>query len=314
MIYDALLVPTESPCSLREIKRALLTYDKVFLSDPSDRDMMPSNSLQAAMGIPMISIDMGPIRPLAKSIGYDEIYEKIYDQCKPAIKQGLIEVVSTFTNKSSRGTGSIGFPDFRDYPLNLRFVFSLYRSIAARPEMLESAVNQDLARLVANFSCDPGIAAVGMGDVTINSSKPMPNLALPNRSQEINRFLTLVARGRIASFIKFAGFCDLKQLIPCFPQAVYGGILSNVISNTRLVLSDIEEDLFWARRSRVLNICHQEFMNDEILDSISIPEVISLRSKAWGIHAAQREHFFEVVFDIAASVQNEREFATKVQS
>jgi len=314
MIYDALLAPTESPSQLRDIKKALLTYDKVFIIDPSDRELMPRNSLTAALGIPSLSIGMRAIRPLGKCIGYDEIYEKIYDQCKPAIQQDLIKVVSTFNDSSPKNTVTLGPPDLGDYPLNLQFVFALYRSIATKPEALITAIKRDMATLIKNYPLDPDIAVTGMGDATIGSSEPMPNLSFPNESKEINRFLTLIARARIASFIKFSGYCELKQLIPCFPDNAYAGILSGIIKNASSVLAEIEEDRFWSRRNRVLNICHQEFINDAILDSMSIQEVISLRTKAWGTQAKNRERFFEVIFDISSSIEDDKEFIQQATS
>jgi hypothetical protein len=73
MIYEALIAPHERSLTLREVKRALLTYDKVILIDPADRDMMPGNSFMSAiMGMPLFGMDIGPIRPMGKTLGYDE--------------------------------------------------------------------------------------------------------------------------------------------------------------------------------------------------------------------------------------------------
>jgi len=117
MIYECLIAPSESPTSLREIKRALLTYDKVFLIDPSDRDIMPSSSWMATTsGMPFFSMPCGPIRPMGKTIGYDNIFERIIDECRLGIEQGLIEVISTYNIAESQNiciggvnTGGIGF-------------------------------------------------------------------------------------------------------------------------------------------------------------------------------------------------------------
>jgi len=57
MIYEALLVPHEAPPSLRDIKRALLTYDKVVMIDPADRELIPRNSFMTAIiGMPLARI------------------------------------------------------------------------------------------------------------------------------------------------------------------------------------------------------------------------------------------------------------------
>ena len=45
MIYEAFVAPTESPNTALEIKRALLTFDKVYIADPDDRDLFPRKHL-----------------------------------------------------------------------------------------------------------------------------------------------------------------------------------------------------------------------------------------------------------------------------
>lgn len=131
MIYSSLLVPHESPTTLREVKRALLSYDRSILVDPADRDFMPSNAVMAAiMGIPIFGISTGPARPMSKAPEYDTEFEQLVETCRPAIEQGLIEVRSTYT-KSAEGNFTLGGIDMGGYPLDPRAVFWLYRSMAA---------------------------------------------------------------------------------------------------------------------------------------------------------------------------------------
>ena len=122
MIYEALLAPHESPITLREIKRALLTYDKLILIDPDDRDMMPSNAFMSTiMGMPLFGIDIGPIRPMGKTSEYDEEFAKTLDICQRATKEGLIKVRSTYT-KQAAGQFTLGAVLTGGYPLNTQFV------------------------------------------------------------------------------------------------------------------------------------------------------------------------------------------------
>jgi len=52
MIYEAFLAPTENPSSAVEIKRALLTFDKVYISDPGDRDLFPPQAFATNFNAP----------------------------------------------------------------------------------------------------------------------------------------------------------------------------------------------------------------------------------------------------------------------
>jgi len=52
MIYDAFLAPTECPNSSHELKRALLTFDKIYVADPNDRNLFPPQAFLIAIGMP----------------------------------------------------------------------------------------------------------------------------------------------------------------------------------------------------------------------------------------------------------------------
>jgi hypothetical protein len=82
MIYRTLLGPSETPPTLREVKRALLTFDKVLLTDPKDRDIIPPQAFMIALGLPPImGGNFGPVRPLGKSPGYDDEFDKLLEEC-----------------------------------------------------------------------------------------------------------------------------------------------------------------------------------------------------------------------------------------
>jgi len=79
MIDNALIIPTESPYDSESIKRALMTYDKVYLFSPDDRDIIPSNIyMQLTTGMPL-GMPMEPVRPLGKTANYDEAFANYND-------------------------------------------------------------------------------------------------------------------------------------------------------------------------------------------------------------------------------------------
>lgn len=312
MIYESLIAPSETPNTLLEIKRALLTYDKVKLIDPSDRDVMPSTAyMSTIIGMPLIGVDMGAVRPMGKSIGYDNIFERIIDKCQPAIQQGLIEVIKTYDIADTKGALTIGAVPTGGYPLNTQFVFWLYRSMAQDQDFLANAISVNKYQLLASMEHSPEMAMKGIGDGGINNAPALPLLIDEKLTEDQNKYLTDIARARISSVIKYSGYCEAKDLVPVFSGSTYGGIVANLLNNAQMVLSGIESDPFWMKRNRILELCHEEFLDEAILDSMSIDEVIKLRSKSWGNQAKAREALFSSIGDIALGIDDHNEFQSK---
>jgi len=89
MIDNSLIISTESPYDPESIKRTLLTYDKIYLFSPENRDIIPSNIyMKLTTGMPM-GMSMEPVRPLSKTADYNSRFEKIVEEFDSAIKQGL---------------------------------------------------------------------------------------------------------------------------------------------------------------------------------------------------------------------------------
>lgn len=313
MIYESLIAPHENPASLRNIKRALLTYDKVKIIDPDDRDVMPSNTFMSAiMGMP-IGMDMGPIRPMGKAIGYDDIFQKILDSCKPAIQQGLLEVVSTY-QKADTKSFTIGGVPTGGYPLNIQFVFWLYRKMSQDQSFLKSSIAINQSSLLSNLDVSDGLSLEGRGDGGINDIPALPLIEDASLNEEKAKYLTQIARARIAAIIKYSGFCEMKDLVPVFPSDVYGGVVSNLLNNAQVVLSEVEDDPYWFKRNRVLALCHEEYLSDEALDSLSIDDVIKLRTVAWGKQAESRELLFESIGAISQDIEDNDRFEIEAKS
>jgi hypothetical protein len=102
LIYETFISPTEAPNTARELKRALLTFDKVHIADPRDRDFFPPQAFAIAMGMPPIfGFNMGPVRPLGKIPGYDNAFDRLMDEIDIARRQGLVDVISSYDLKTS---------------------------------------------------------------------------------------------------------------------------------------------------------------------------------------------------------------------
>lgn len=308
MIYESLIAPSEFSILQREVKRALLTYDKVKLIDPSDRDIMPSNAFMSTIiGMPLFGIDTGPVRPMGKANGYDNGFDKLILDLSPAVEQGLVETISTY-DQSETKNATIGAVLTGGYPLNTQFVFWLYRSMAQNQDFLKSAIEIDTSTLLKLFDSEKDIALKGVGDGGINNIPALPKIELQHLNNELSEFLTNIARSRIASFIKYAGYCEQKNLIPLFPANIYGQITGRILNNTKSVLEQLDDDKFWLKKNRVLSLCHEEYLVDEILDKMSVRDVLKLRTVAWEKQAKAREELFNSIGVISSEIENELDF------
>jgi hypothetical protein len=307
MIYEALIVPHESPPTLRQIKRALLTYDKVILIDPADRELFPRNAFfMAIMGSPIIGIDTGPVRPMGKTIGYDERFEETLDFCRSAVVQQVLTVASTF-NVPQRAGVTLGGVPLGGYPLNPTLVYQLYRGLASSQELLAASLDGDVARLRQELQTTDGLAMKGAADGSLNQGPVLP-IAEVVSNNECFEQLTQIARARIAALLKYCGFCEARNVVPVFGTPFYGKVLASILARARAFLAAGDRDGTHIRRSRVLDLAHEEFLVDERLDPLSVDEVLRLRSAAWGHQAKAREQLFEAIFRIAESSSNDGSF------
>lgn len=306
MIYDALIVPTETPATLREIKRALLTYDKVFLLDPSDRELFPRQAFTMAVsGLPF-GMDTGPVRPMGKDIGYDDRFDHILKICHRAVLQGSIKVISTYNSEETVGF-SIGGVPMGDYPLRPAQVYRFYRALASSQELLTDVLGDDSRALQQELQITDGLALIGGADGSTNGGPILP-IADTVAASNFAEPLTQIARARIAAIIKYSGYCEAKELIPVFGAPHYVRAMERILRGAQEFFDDASpENQF--RQSRVLDLIHGEFLVDERLERLSIEEVLKLRTSAWGKQAAARERMFQYVFEIAKSAKSEEEFS-----
>jgi hypothetical protein len=313
MMYEALLVPSESPATLRDIKRALLTYDKVVLIDPGDRGLIPNHSLFSAIVPLPIGIDMGPVRPMGKTVGYDEKFERTLDACAPAKR--LIEVRSTYgmpeQKTPGQGASSITLGlGAGGYPIPTAHVLRMYRELAANQQFLRRALaHADIHALLAELSLNPDLAITNAeGDGQINASPALPTIELQEAvASDLLKQLTHIARARLGAFIKYTGYCEAKALVPVFPTQVYGGIAGQITASTREMLIQ-DSDPFWTKRNRVLSLAYGEYLQEDLLDDLSVEDVVRLRTSAWGQQGEAREQLFEAIFTIANEIEDAEKF------
>lgn len=313
MIYESLIAPTESITNLRDIKKALLTYDKVKLIDPSDRDVIPANSLLTAVfGMPPIfGGSMGAVMPLGKKANYDNSFQRVIELCKPAVEEGLVEVISTY-NVAETNTFTIGRIPTGGYPLNPNLVFWVFREFSKNHDFLNAAINKDKSSLLSIKDKEQDISTTGIGSYKISNIPELPEIVDQNLDKDSRAFLSQIARARIASFIKYGGFCEQKNLIPIFPSDVYGDIAAQLINNINGLLSNQDNvGRFWLQRNRVLKLCHEEYLEDVQLDKMRIQDILKFRTRLWGDQAEAREELFNSISNLANDIEPDKIFNEK---
>lgn len=297
------MAPGESPTRLQDVKRALLTFDRVYLSDPNDRDLIPPQLFLSAVGAPpLISSFMGfnggPVRPLGKIPSYDDEFDDLLTHLRPAISDGLVEVVSSYDLQSSQ-KNTIGKVFTGDFPLNERFLLSAFQASAKEQSLLSAALYGDSAISIAT---DDLISSIAVTD-TLGDSSDMPLLHGTLSRDHLRKELTAVARARIGATIKAIGYCASKNIVPIFNGYSYNNIASQLASKAADVIDKVgEADPYWVNRRRALDIAHEEYLEMTTLDAMTVNDVLSLRSKAWGRHAEVRDDLFEAIAHIARDI------------
>ncbi len=309
-MYSTYIAPTERPITSREIKRALLTYDKVLIASPTDRDYFPSQSFMMALGMPPIfGFPMGNIRPLGKVNNYDNSFDQMADEIKISRLGDYVSIVSTY-QQPAQPQFTLGSVDMGGFPLNVQFMLSSYRSLASDNTALQAAVKGD--EFISSLNDDQliGLAIADCrADGSINDSPALPPLEGALNRGHLRSEITNIARARVATIIKSLGYCAQRELIPTFSSSPYQNVGRHIIKRAADVLDYVSEyDTQWILRNRVLKLIHDEYIDDEILDQMNVEDVIRFRTVAWGEQASARDALLQSAALLAREQHSAGEF------
>lgn len=316
MIRNAYLAPSEFPVCSLDVKKALLTFDKLFLADPADRELIPPQSfMMAAFNMPPImGGDMGPVRPLGKIGGYDHAFDQLMDELDIARREGCVEVVSTYDLTTSKNI-TIGAVLMGDYPLHPSFMFWAYRNVAKESSVLRAAIEGDRELLAL---ADEDFEMLGLSeasaDGSINDIPALPMLDGPLSKNHLRMPLTLIARARIASTMKSIGYCASKELVPLFGRGNFDNLVGEFSSRAMRAIDRVaDEDPYWAGRRKVLDVAHEEYIDESVLSSMSIEDVLRLRTKVWGHQAEARDALLKTAAMLARDAVADDEFESAIR-
>lgn len=266
-----------------------------------------------AIGMPpVMSIPSpNPIRRIGKAPGYDDDFDAVVAAAKAAIYQGSVSIVRTYQPPAAELR--IGMVDLGGFPLELTMLLALYRTAAADPQFQAAAVQND-GRL---FEVPERVIAVaegrGSADGAINEALPLPDVTFPIANENLREPLSNVARARIGHTIKLVAFCITQGLVPHGAHQWHDAILHMFLRNSAKFIDQVADiDPYWNYRNRALKLVHDEYLDIARLDQLSIDDVLTLRTSAWGRQAEARDALLDTVGQIARQASEEADFSRAV--
>jgi hypothetical protein len=235
-----------------------------------------------------------------------------------ARREGLIDVVSSY-NLNLPKQVILGAVPLGGYPINPRFLLNAYRGIGGDQETLDIALRDDADLLslsddlISTLSVDNCRADLQLGNDG-NFEQVLPLLTNSLAREHLRFQFTNIARARIATVVKTIGFCASKQLAPLFGSANYSAVAARIAKRANDVLDLVsEDDPSWASRARVLRVAHEEYIDETVLDSMSIDDVLKLRTHAWGHQAEAREELLQSVAELSKEIGDKASFVDEAR-
>lgn len=285
MIATTMLMPTERPIELRDIKQALLSFDHVHIPSPEDRELIPPTAyMMSSMPIPIpFHFNRGQVRPLGKTPNFDELTSKVLDQSKEASRQGSLVLRDVPTYPEGIYIGNIPLPE--DSP-NPRFIYQVYRELASYPEFM-GAISRGLETL-------PPLSEIDIDTLSPSGVDDMEADYLPAPA-EYNGFVSSEAEriafsklcfARLGATVKSLVICHLNQFYPYTSDPGVASVIQMLTRNTGAVLENTENDegnaAFVKRLGLLHDIILSEFLDPRVFDELSVKDILKLRTKAWG--------------------------------
>lgn len=319
MIANSILLPTEQPVNIHDIKRALITYDKVYITSPDDRELLPPNIYKnvvfQSLGFPFLPFggSYGPVKPLGKTDDYESDFERTMHECKSAISQGKIEIFGAPKYEESFTLGGVPLPD--DTP-NPTLTYINYRQMSENKEfvdlMSKGLLNIDFSKIRDIQKLSP----TGQEDEeqSVNDQKRPPKikLELTDKEKDTNELLSKMCHTRIGTLVKYLGYSFIKQLHPFTTDVGYANVISKLEYNFIGTVESIESDEQLLRRQKQLSALHNlilsEYIDPERLDKMDIDQILKQRTRAWGRTQESRARLLTELNEIALDCDSDRKF------
>lgn len=319
MIANSIILPTEQPVDIHDIKRALLTYDKVFIPSPDDRELIPPNVYQnvvfQSIGFPALPIggSFGSVKPLGKVDNYEIEFDKTIEECKNAIREGKIEILGAPKYEESMTIGAIPLPEDTPNPL---FTYINYRQMAENEEFVK-LMSQGFANLNLDKIKDfQKLTPTGQEDQeqSVNDQRRPPKIMLSDseKNKDKMEIISKMSHTRIGSLSKYLGYSFLKQLHPFTTDIGYANVISKLEYNFIDTIEAIESDELLLKRQKQLALVHNlilnEYINPKMIDKMTVNQILKKRTKAWGKTQEFRNKLISELNEIALDSSTDFQF------
>lgn len=316
---STLILPSEFCTSSSTVKRALLTYEKVYLKNPDDRDIIPGNDLMSIAAGTTMGMSMGtagPAKPLGKSPNYDDEFDKLLSEFKGALDEGSLAIMDKPAGLYTPGVGM----GYRISDLHIA-VYWNYRNMAADSNYIKAASQGLDKSLLPKSSSFDQLAPVG-GDDGINHSDERLNNKLkylgPEASAEELKVLSRMVHARLASISRNLTICDSKGLVPFTTEPGYSSVIQQMQASFGQVLGVVSEvgepldDYHLVRK--VENIIFKDFLDADKIENLSLKQIQRFRSSRWGRYSDAKSNLEKQLVEFALETSNVAEFNQKVKN
>jgi hypothetical protein len=318
---SCLILPNERPPSLLEIKRALLTYETVTMPSSEDRDIIPSNCFHVAVSpVPTpFAVPVGNVRPLGKVSGFDDYFSKVTDECLPAQKQGIVKILGTPGQSDQVTIGPIQYD--KSWPDPVR-VYRIYRAMASHPDFITSISRglddlalqslDDLEALAPKGADDGGTNIRINGQEAPSLPPQQPYQGFVTSEEELTIYSRLCL-ARLGSLVKNLIRCQKLGLVPFTEDIGMASTAQLVSRNASAAMGEVSKSIAadedYTRRIQIFDrLISSEYIPDDVLNRLSLDDVIKLRTKSWGENSIARNHLTEKIKTFSLESKNDEEF------
>jgi hypothetical protein len=312
---SALILPTEDCVNSEVIKRALLNYEKVFLKNPEDRDIVNGNDVMSiANNLPGIAFGYaGMTRPLGKEKDYDLKFERILEEFKLAIDEGSLVLMDVpgylYLNHHTI---------LYNVPMEDRATYINYRYMIG-DESFINAASRGINRGWLGANSFDELAPSGLDDSTNFENNVLNNkVSYLGRvqSEEERIALTKMVHARLGSISRNLVLCDMQGLVPFTDNIGYSAVIHQMQSNFSNLVTEASDGSLELDRldltGKVEGIMFSDYLDQSKINALSVKEVLTLRTRMWGAYSANKIKMEESLLKIALISKDINDFNRKV--
>jgi hypothetical protein len=275
-IHSAILLPTEAAPTLREVKLALLSFDRVHLPNPDDREVIPRVAFGGvfAPGFPAF-MDSGPVAPLPKRAGFDDAFDRLRAELRRALTDNSLVIDAT--SQHPPGSFGLGFPQSAEVAPNHALVLHVFRGLASRCEMLDAAA-AGLPKGVDD------LAELQTSGAALQPMQGLPDIAKLSHPEEgLATMLRPLAAARVATVVRYVAAAEFRSLSPLTHDPGFSALLQTLRSDLAHQLPALSAASSSASLlTRLHSVVVRSFIDTPKLDELSLADVLSIRTRAWG--------------------------------